>query len=123
MTPQVNAVSVLSKFCPKPITRKKLASARAAHQKHDYPTPENQPKSLINEAICLTSIDDSSIKLTRSGEPNYHRKRWALTKKVDKTVSFFPVDLYPRPKSLNPADKKWRSKLSSQEMDIDQESG
>ena len=50
--------------------RKKLASTRAADSKLDYPTLENQPERLMNEAISLTSIDDSSVKLTRVGEPN-----------------------------------------------------
>ena len=31
---------------------------------------ENHPESLINEVILLTSIDDSSVKLTRNGESN-----------------------------------------------------
>ena len=44
-------------------------SARAANQKHDYPTLENQPETLTNEAISLISIDDSSAKLKRNGDP------------------------------------------------------
>ena len=55
---------------PKQGKRKKLISARADHQKHDYLTLENQPESLINEAISLMSIDDISVKLARNGEPN-----------------------------------------------------
>ena len=55
---------------PKPGKRKKLVTARVAHQKHDYCTLENQPERLINEAISLISVDDSSVKLTRNGEPN-----------------------------------------------------
>ena len=55
---------------PKQGKRKKLISARADHQKHDYLTLENQPESLINEAICVISIDNSSVKLTRNGEQN-----------------------------------------------------
>ena len=38
--------------------KKKLLSVRDAHLKRDYPTLENQPESLINEAISLTSMDD-----------------------------------------------------------------
>ena len=49
---------------------KKSVSARAAYPKYDYPTLENQLASLINEVICLISINDSSAKLTRNGEPN-----------------------------------------------------
>ena len=47
-----------------------MVSARVAHFKHDYPILENQPESMMNEAISLTSIDDSSVKLTRVGEQN-----------------------------------------------------
>ena len=47
-----------------------MVSARTAYLKHDYPTLENQPESLINEVISLTSMDDSSVKLTRVGWPN-----------------------------------------------------
>ena len=67
---QLNAVPALTKFLQKLGKSKKLASARAAHQKHDNPKLANQPDSLIYEAIPLMSIDDSSIKLTRNGEPN-----------------------------------------------------
>ena len=42
----------------------------AAHQKHDYPTMENQLASYINEALSLISIGDNSVKLTENGEPN-----------------------------------------------------
>ena len=49
---------------------KKLVSAKATHQKHDYPMLENQPESLINKDMSLTSMDDSSVKLTRNGELN-----------------------------------------------------
>ena len=48
----------------------KCVSARAAHLKHDYPALENQLEILINEAVSLTSIDDSSVELTIIGEPN-----------------------------------------------------
>ena len=54
----MNAVPILSKFYQKPKKRKMLVSAWAAHQKHEYPTLENQPESLINEVISLISIDD-----------------------------------------------------------------
>ena len=37
---------------------------------NDNLTLENQPESLINEAISLISIDDSSVKLTINGEAN-----------------------------------------------------
>ena len=47
-----------------------MVSARAANLKHDYPMLENQPEDLINEAVSLTSMDGSSVKLTRVGEPN-----------------------------------------------------
>ena len=50
--------------------REKLVSVRAAQLNHDYPTLENQIESLINGAISLTSMDDSSIKLKRAGESN-----------------------------------------------------
>ena len=43
------------------LVKKKLVNARAAHSKHDYPTMEKQPESLITEAISLTSLDDSSV--------------------------------------------------------------
>ena len=43
-----------------------ITRSRAAHLKHDYPTKENQPESLINEAISLTSIDDNSIERSES---------------------------------------------------------
>ena len=62
MTPQATEVSVLSKFL------RTKEGARAAHLKHDYPTLENQTESLINEFMSLTSIDDSSVKLTRVGK-------------------------------------------------------
>ena len=55
------------KVPPKSGKREKLVSAKAAHQKYDCPTLENQPESLINEAV---SIDDSFVKLTRNDEPN-----------------------------------------------------
>ena len=47
-----------------------MVTLRAANLKHDYPKLENQAESLINEAIFLTSIDDSFVKLTRIREPN-----------------------------------------------------
>ena len=59
---QLNAVPALTKFLQKLGKSKKLASARAAHQKHYYPTLENQAESLLNEAISLISIDNSSCQ-------------------------------------------------------------
>ena len=47
-----------------------MDNATAPHEKHDYSTLENQSESIINEAISLISIDDSSVKLKRNGEPN-----------------------------------------------------
>ena len=47
-----------------------MVSARIAHVMHDYCKLANQPESLINQAIILTPTDDSSVKLTRVGEPN-----------------------------------------------------
>ena len=47
-----------------------MVGAKAAHLKHDYPTLENQPESLINKAISLTSMDSSFVKLTRVGVLN-----------------------------------------------------
>ena len=55
---------------PKSRKREKLVSARAAHQKHVFPTLKNQSESSIYEAISLISIDDSLVKLKRNGEPN-----------------------------------------------------
>ena len=55
---------------PKLRNSKKLVNARVTHQKHDYPTAENQPESWINEAISLMSIGDSFVKLTRNEELN-----------------------------------------------------
>ena len=52
------------------LTCRNLASARAGHLKHDYPTLENRPEGLINKGIFLTSMDDSSIRLARIAEPN-----------------------------------------------------
>ena len=80
MTPLVNAIPVLTKFhriqflgsivSPKPGKKKKLVRARSAHQKHDYPTLENQPESLLNAAISLMSIGGISVKLTIYEESN-----------------------------------------------------
>ena len=47
-----------------------MVSTKNAHQKHEYSTLENQPKSLINAAIFLISIGDNFVKLTRNEEPN-----------------------------------------------------
>ena len=66
MTPKVNAVSVLIFVARK----EKLVSARIAHLQYDYPTLENQPESLINEALSLTSMDDCSVRLTKVEESN-----------------------------------------------------
>ena len=60
-----------------------MVSARIAHQTYDYPTLENQPESLINEAISLMSIDDSSVKLIRNGEPLFSKKSVHLCSYVD----------------------------------------
>ena len=48
----------------------KLVNERAADLKHDYLTLENQLENVVNEAISITSIADSSAKLTRIGELN-----------------------------------------------------
>ena len=50
--------------------KRELIRTRAAYQKHDYSTLENQPESLINKAISLMLIDDDSVKLTINREPN-----------------------------------------------------
>ena len=47
-----------------------MVSARAKRLKYDYSTLENKPERLRNEPIPLTSMDDSSIRLTRVGESN-----------------------------------------------------
>ena len=47
-----------------------MVSARAAHLKYNYPTPENLLESLIKETISLTLMDDIFVKLARVGEPN-----------------------------------------------------
>ena len=70
VTPQVTRRPCTDQVLLKQGKRQKLISSRAAHQKHGYSTLENQPESLINEAILLTLIDDSSDKLTTNGEPN-----------------------------------------------------
>ena len=57
--PQANVVSVLTCTC-----------TDAAHLKHDYYTLKNHPEILINETISLVSINYSSVKLRRAGEPN-----------------------------------------------------
>ena len=45
--PKVNAVSALTKF----LQSREEELAVSTHLKHDYPTLENRPESLINEAI------------------------------------------------------------------------
>ena len=45
-----------------------MVSARVADKKHD--TLKNQSESFVIEVIFLISVDDSSVKLTRNGEPN-----------------------------------------------------
>ena len=74
------------------------------NQKHDYTTLENQPESLINEAIFLISRDDSSVKLIRNGEPNnlyLHLARERHWQRKWIAVSSFSTALYPRQKLLN----------------------
>ena len=66
--PQVNRSPCNDQVLPKTIKESNLVGARAANQKHDYTTLENHPESLINEAISLISLDDSSVKLIR--KPN-----------------------------------------------------
>ena len=48
----------------------KLVNERAADLKHDYLTLENQLENVVNEAIPMTSMADSSVKLTIIGELN-----------------------------------------------------
>ena len=66
--PQVNIVSVLTKISKS--GEKKLVSARAAHSKARLPYAFNQFEDLINEAIFLTSMNDSFVRLARIEEPN-----------------------------------------------------
>ena len=63
---------------------------------------ENQPESLINEAILvsLTSMDDSFVKLTRAGKSNSLYLHLARQRKC-MTFSSSLADLQPRQKSLN----------------------
>ena len=52
---------------------------------------ENQAERLINEAIFLTSRNESYVKLTRIEEPNnlhIAQKRRTLTKNVDNSLHF-----------------------------------
>ena len=67
---------------PKQSKKKKLISV-----KRNNPTLENHPESLLNEAISLISIDNSSVKLTR--------KWWALTKKVVNSFLFLSGSASP----------------------------
>ena len=59
VTPQVNAVSILTKFLQ---TREKEEVGQC------YATSKNQPENLINEALFLSAIN--SVKLKRYEEPN-----------------------------------------------------
>ena len=79
--------------------------------KHDYPTLEIQPESLIYEAVYLISIDDSSVKLTRNGNQNnlylhLAREGHCQKKNVDNSLLFrsesasTPVAVKWRPHSL-----------------------
>ena len=65
--PQVNAVSALIKFLQ--VREEKAGQSNGCTFKPPLPTAENQPESLINEAISLTSMDDCSIKQIRVREP------------------------------------------------------
>ena len=68
MTPQVNAVSILTKFLgtkEKEVGQHKGCTFKARL----VSTLEIQADNLINEAISLTLMDDSSVKLTLVGEP------------------------------------------------------
>ena len=90
---QVNAAFVLTKFI-----------RRAAYLKDIYLTLENQPKSLINEAISLTPMDDSSVMLIRGGKPNNLYLRLARDEHWQRkwiTVSSSSADLHPQQNSLN----------------------
>ena len=49
---------------------------------------ENQPESLINEAMCSTSIDDSSVKLTRNNLLLHPAREWSLKEEVDNSLLF-----------------------------------
>ena len=92
MAPLVKRRSCTDQVVPKQRKGKKLVSAK------------NQPETLINEAISLISIDDSSVKLTINGELNYlylqlasdghWQRKWI-------TVSSSSAVLLPRQKSLN----------------------
>ena len=57
----MNTVSALTNFL-------QVREKEVGHRKGC--TLENQPESLINETMCLASIDNSSVKLTGVGEPN-----------------------------------------------------
>ena len=65
----VRLVSLEHAWRPVVRRREKLVSARTTELKYDYPILENQPESLINEAISLTSMDESFVRLSRIGEP------------------------------------------------------
>ena len=89
--PCVNAVPLLTTFCQNQ-KREKLVSARAAHQSTTTPHWKTSQK------------DDSSVKLTRNGEPynlylhlarNGHWQ-WKWIK-----ISSSAADLHSRQKSLN----------------------
>ena len=80
--------------------KKKLASARVANQKYDYVKLEKQPESVINEAISLTSIDDSFVKMTRNGEPNNLHLHLGHCGRKCRTVSSSSTDLHSRQKSV-----------------------
>ena len=85
-------------------TMKEEDGTRAGYLKHAYPKLENQLENLINEVISLMSIYNSSVKLTRNGEPNnvylelardgHWQRKWI-------TISSSSTDLHPWQKSLN----------------------
>ena len=77
---------------------RKLVSAKAALLKHIFSTLEYQPVSLINEATSLTSMDESSVKLTSVGEPDNPISHWQRKWITD---SSFLAYLHPRQNSLN----------------------
>ena len=64
IAPQVNAVTVLTKFY------QTTEEEKFGQHKHGYLTLENLPEIMINETISLISTDDSSVKLTSIGESN-----------------------------------------------------
>ena len=67
---------------------------------HDFPTLQNQPDRLINEAICLMSIHGSSVKLTRNNIFLFLEKKGDRQRKW-MTVSSSLAYLHLRQKSLN----------------------